>query len=73
MGDARTGWDPLRESLCSYVHRLRTEEQMDDYDDQAERRLEQGRALGLYWAREAPADPNQLTLGLTVHDETAAA
>lgn len=71
------GWDPLRESLCEYVARQRIEQQMtDSYDDKLEARLEQRKALCLWWARPRLAPPapvrvqiSQLTLWpATVHD-----
>lgn len=68
------GWDPLKESLCSYCQRSRIEEQMaDTYDDKVERRIEQSKAFGFYWHERPEEDPNQLVLVLTVHDEAQAA
>ena len=77
------GWDPLKESLCEYVQRSRIEEQMrDTYDDRVERRIEQGRALCLWWSRPPKEAPVVVTLVLdgqldlwptTVHDESEVA
>jgi hypothetical protein len=47
MGDEV--WNPKRETLCEFVQRRRNVEQMDAYDDQVERRIEQGKALGFHW------------------------
>ena len=46
---ADEGWDPRRETLCEYVQRTRHEEQMTDYDDHSERRLERSKAQGYRW------------------------
>jgi hypothetical protein len=54
MGDE--GWNPRRETLCEYVSRKRNAEQMEAYDDQAERRFEESRAHGFYWHKRP--DPN---------------
>lgn len=78
------GWDPLKESLCEYVQRQRIEEHMGDgYDDLKERKMEQRKALCLWWARSPKARPAtlaprvfmlQLALWpVTVHDENQAA